>query len=213
MMPDQEPCAKCGAPHVRTGNPTCVGHKKNPVRPCLRYPLSGLKVCTMHGGATPNAKKHAAMVTEERRARSMLERLEQPEPIEHPVYELLKLAAETIEWQRILRERLDEIQTMGEYDQHGVERERAIVLLYERALVQTGKLLVDMAKLDLQSKALALQQGTAAKVMDGVVTALHRVGLGEHEPAIRAALADVFREMRGADDRLPLPTGRPGQAA
>lgn len=209
-----EPCPKCGLPHLTVhGNPACKAHRSgNPTAPCKNPPVNGTAVCRNHGGTTIQARRTATVRIEESRAREMLARLERPAPIEHPVYELLDLAAETREWQRIMRERMSELSTMSQTDEHGVDRERALVLLYERSLDKSAKLLVDMAKLDLQTRALALQQRTAQAVMDGVVKALHRAGLGDHEIEVRDELAQVLREMRG-DDRLPLATGRPGQAA
>lgn len=126
----------------------------------------------------------------------MLARLERPEPIAHPVFELLKITAETIEWQRILRERLDDVTSLETTDSLGAERERAVVALYERSLDRSGKLLTDLAKLDLRARALKLNEETAADLMSGVVEALRRAGLAEHEAEVRMHLAAVLRERR-----------------
>lgn len=183
-------CAKCGEEHTR-----CLAHQRGSGKPCRGQPLDGQDVCRVHGGRQPAALEKATVRIEELRARSILERLERPAPIEHPVLELLAVAGETREWQRILRERLDELGSLYVTDTFRVERERAVVVLYERALDRSGRLLVDLAKLDLQARALKLNQQTAAQVMQAVVEALKRTGLAEHEPAVRRELAAIFAEM------------------
>jgi len=52
-------CEKCGKVHVtRHGTPACSAHKAgSPQEPCKRPPMKGLRVCRVHGGATPNARK------------------------------------------------------------------------------------------------------------------------------------------------------------
>lgn len=155
----------------------------------------GVGRCKLHGGSTPHQVAGAVVVLEDRRARSILARLEQPEPIDHPVLELLKLAAEASEFQRILRERLNELHSLETTDTLGTERERAVVVLYERALDRNARLLTDMAKLGLQERALRVNEETAGRVMQALVEALRRAGLGQHEIAVRQHLKDVLAEM------------------
>jgi len=158
----------------------------------------GVGRCKLHGGMTPTQRAGAALVLEERRARSMIVRLGAPREIDHPVFELIKLASETVEWQSILRERLGDLGTLSTTDTLGVERERAIVVLYERALDRSAKILTEMAKLDLAAKAMKLNQAAAGDVVEAVVLALRRCGLGEHETRVRTELALVLDERRQA---------------
>ena len=173
----------------------CSAHNRAGER-CKRAAIIGGTVCKIHGGASPWAQTKATERLEERAARVILsERLEHPEPIEHPVYELLKLAAEMRAWQAILRERLDTLDELNLEDRQGVDRERALVNLYRSGLNDLGKLLVDMAKLDLKARAMTLQQETAAQVLQAVSEALRRTGLSQHEPTVKAELANVLRGM------------------
>lgn len=180
---------RCGA-RTRSGSPCAKPSGWGTSHP-------GVGRCKLHGGSTPTQVAGAVVVMEERRARSLLARLEQPEPIEHPVIELLKLAAEVTEVTRIFRERLNELPSLQTIDSLGTERERAVVLLYERALDRQAKLLTDMAKLDLADRALRINEATASRIMQGVVEALHRSGLGEHEGTFRRHFRDVLDEMGG----------------
>lgn len=153
----------------------------------------GAGKCKLHGGSTPNGTAAAARTLETTRARGILERLEAPEPIEHPVYELLKLAAETTAWQRILRERMAELQELTSSDRFDVDRERAVVRLYGESLDRSARLLVDMAKLDLAAKAQSIQAAQAQHIITAVATALHQAGLAEHEQTVRQHLATLLR--------------------
>ncbi len=195
-MSDEAPiCITCKQVHAAydgKGRP-CKGHIKG--KPCRRHCCKDQDVCPRHGGLTPQAKAGAMVRSEEREARKMLvKRLESPEPIQHPVYELLSLAAELREWQSLLRERVGELSELTQEDMMGVDRERALVTLYTRALDQNAKLLVDMAKLDLATRSLRLQQSAAQDVMEAVAMAIKRAGLAEHEDRIRAELAAALRE-------------------
>lgn len=192
-------CAVCGKVHereTRAGRtrPTCSGHRSDGA-PCANWPIKGGTVCAQrHGGSAPQVRRSALVRVEEARARGILERLEHPEPGPHPVVALLRLADEVVAWQSVLRDRLGELTTLATKDSFGAERERAVVLLYERALDRSAKLLTDLAKLDLQARALKLDEQTAAGVVRAVVEALRRVGLADREVEVRAALAEVLRE-------------------
>lgn len=155
---------------------------------------AGAGRCKLHAGSTPAGQAAGIRALEEAKARTILARLEQPAPIQHPVYELLELAAETRAWQHVLRERMAELPELNIEDRQGVDRERALVALYERSLDRSAKLLVDMAKLDLKAKALALQQDTARQLLDDMNEALHRAGLTEHQLTVRTHLQAIFRE-------------------
>lgn len=189
----------CGA-RTRTGS-TCT----RPAGWGTTHPGAGS--CKLHGGSTPNGRLSGAREAEAKRARTILERLETPEPIEHPVYELLKLAAETTAWQRILRERMSELTELTQNDRLDVDRERALVRLYGESLDRTAKLFVDMARLDLKARALALQQEQAAQVMQAVTEALRRAGLTEAEPTVRNHLRDILTTMSSRQAALDTADG------
>src|SRR5579875_2249447 len=97
--PPMNACGECGQVHQRTTSSgrlkaTCSGHLSDG-RPCPCWPVKGVTTCAQrHGAGAPQVKRVAIMRQEEARARSMLARLGQPEPIGHPVQALLGLAAE-----------------------------------------------------------------------------------------------------------------------
>src|SRR5688572_12445417 len=60
------PCERCGEPHARCSAHTRAG------RPCLQPPMSGQRVCRMHGGKSPGAIERAAERQAEEKAGKVL---------------------------------------------------------------------------------------------------------------------------------------------
>lgn len=221
---DFDLCEKCGKPHVRqlkNGElrATCVGHLARlkgddgkplpdaPWEPCMNWPLRGSPVCAQrHGGRTKQGRASAAAALEESHARELLaQRLQGAREIRHPVYALLDLAAEMTEWKEVLRERLDELSSLSTTDRLGVERERAVVLLYERSLERLGRLLVDLQKLNLEQRKLVIGQSDAKKVMNAVLVALQKTGLGQHEMSFRHELKLALHDAQVEGSPTPVP--------
>lgn len=158
----------------------------------------GVGRCRFHGGSTPNARRGAAVVILERDARAELERLGAPEPIRHPVVELLDLAAEVNAWKQILRRRVAVLEDLQTVDKLGAERERAVVVLYERALDRCERVLTSLAKLDLDSKRFRLERDMA-EVLYGAVDVALRVLPVEQAILVREALAAEVRRLGPPD--------------
>ncbi len=197
-MEPVEPCKKCGKVHTtKSGVRACNAHKRNH-EPCTNAPMHGGFLCRMHGGATKPRRDAAALRVENQRARTMLQRLGNPEPLEHPVYELLKLGAEMRAYVDFFRERIAELDQLYTTDDFGTEHERALVLLYERGTERLMHMLADLARLDLQTRSLALQKEAATDMMRAIVTAMARMGLAERTRELRSTLSTVLREMHGS---------------
>lgn len=135
----------------------------------------GVGRCKLHGGATSSHRAAAQANIIEREAVGMLARLGNPAPLAHPVEELLAVAAEARAWQAVLRERVAKLDEFSRLDQLGVDRERALVTLYGRALDRTARVLVELAKLDLDARIV--------RVHEAQVTLLRR--------ALEAVFADL----------------------
>lgn len=54
MTSEPMPCGTCGRPHAR-----CSSHRRDGM-PCGQPPMTGQRVCKMHGGKTPRAMEAAA---------------------------------------------------------------------------------------------------------------------------------------------------------
>jgi len=163
--------------------------------------MRGTTRCDLHGGKSPQAQLAVARRDEEARARSLLERLGEPEPLGHPVEELLAIAEEARAWLVVLRERVDELHQLETVDRVGVERERALVGLYERALDRTAKMLADLIRLDLDARLVRVSE-TQAAMLETVITHV----LTQPELALSRGQQDlaryhVSRELRALSAR------------
>ncbi len=113
---------------------------------CKRAALTGTNRCQFHGGKSPQVQAAIRRRTEEPHCRTLLERLGEPEPVGHPVEELLGIASEAKSWLGVLRERPSELRSFESHDRTGAEQEKAVVSLYERALDRTGRILHELAR-------------------------------------------------------------------
>ena len=167
---------------------------------CGRAAIVGGTVCTMHGGASPQVKARAerrlAEQGADREAVSLLARLGDPAPLRHPVEELLALGAEVREWQRVVRERMVELRDLARTDRVAALQESATVALYERSLDRCGKLLTDLAHLDLDARLVRLQEAEAQLVAQVLAAALTRARIPtEWRASINNALAAELRAL------------------
>jgi hypothetical protein len=90
-MTDQPmPCERCGEPHARCSAHTRAG------RPCLQPPMSGQRVCRMHGGKTPGAVERAAERLQEAEAGRVLAKVwdTTAAPVTDAVAEMQRLAGQ-----------------------------------------------------------------------------------------------------------------------
>jgi hypothetical protein len=152
----------------------------------------GVGSCKLHGGNTTTHRASAVIEIEEREARTLLQRLGEPVPIHNPVAALLAVAAETRAWQEILRERVDALHDLV-YDSYGrdddsdssiiVEREKAIVALYERSLDRTSRILASLVKLDLDARRVVLEESQTDLMFRALQAVLSGLPKQYQEPA------------------------------
>lgn len=164
-------------------------------RPCRNFPMDGATVCRKHGGGAPQVRLAAAARLEDARARSLLAKLERPEPINHPVIELLELGAEMKAWMSFMRGRAAELaeeDRLEHFDEKRAIHERAAVLLYERSIDRLAKLLVEFARLDLEARRQRLAENDAALVESSLRCALGAVGLDDRIPDVLRAFAQCL---------------------
>jgi len=167
---------------------------------CRRPAMRGTNRCDFHGGKSPQAQRAVVRRDEEAHALTILERLGRPEPLGHPIEELLALGAEVRAWQRILRERVSGLHQLSSWDRQGSEQERAVVTLYERSLDRTARLLTDLARLDLDTRLVRLAEADARILFDCLAEAIQAVGLSDEQ-------AERFRRELGAALQRYQPAG------
>ncbi len=123
---------------------------------CRRPAMTGTSRCDMHGSKAPQVQAAVRRREEERHVRTLLERLGEPTPLGHPVEALIAVASESRAWLSVLRERLAELPDFDTLDRTGAES--AVVALYERSLDRTGRMLHELARLDLDTRVAVLEE-------------------------------------------------------
>jgi hypothetical protein len=130
----------------------------------------------------------------------MLDRLGKPKPLGHPVEELLAIGAEVRAWLGITRERLAELSSLTSVDGSGVERERALVTVYERALDRAARVLTELARLGLEERLIRVEEVRARQLLAAVVDALDRAAVPVHyRESFRRELAAGLRALVTGD--------------
>lgn len=140
----------------------------------------GYGCCKKHGGSTPNHKTHALTEQLNHEVRRQLG-LDSWVPIDDPYTALADLAGEMVSLKNILREKVEDLDTLrssaGEYG----EQLDVIMQAYGNAWDRAEKILSNMARLDLIGKIAMLHaridEITAARIKDAVEHALKQVEL------------------------------------
>ncbi|MGH9046763.1 MAG: hypothetical protein ACRDVW_05550 [Acidimicrobiales bacterium] len=128
--------------------------------------------CKLHGGSTRNHRVSAARQATEAEARDLLERLGEPQPLGDPIEELLRVGAEVLAYQDVLRERLAELREFSKDDVALIDRERAVVKLYGEALDRSHRVLSDLARLGLDERLVRVREAQALAIVTAVVKVL-----------------------------------------
>lgn len=177
----------------------CSAKSKQSGQQCRRVATPGTTVCASHGSKAPQVRAKAAErlaeAAEQKEIRSVLERLGKPTPLGNPVDELLAIGAEARAWQVVVRERVADLSSLVTQDVLHVEREKALVGIYERSLDRTSRLLSDLVRLNLDARRLALDEQQTELVFRALSTALGVVPKQFHESARRALVAALRSEV------------------
>src|SRR5580692_7153568 len=100
--------------------------------------------CSNHAGSTPTGRLAAL---NERAERLLYQR--DAAPVTDPLSALQRLAGRAAAWEDIIGEKVNELHSLR-YSTEGGEQLRAEIAVMERAMDRLGKLLVDIAKLNIE---------------------------------------------------------------
>lgn len=182
----------------------CGAHRSNG-EPCKRPPMRGGKVCSSHGGQAPAVKAAAQRRLAEAEATRAVARMTDARgPLSLPdVYrELLSTAGAAVAWQSVLRERVEDLSDYSSTSGMGAEQVRADVVLFERAMDRTAKVLELVARLDLDTRLSNISNRDAE-----ILTSVARQAMisAELSPAqtetFNAAMADGLRRVSESGER------------
>lgn len=135
--------------------------------------------CKWHGGCSESGRQSAEVARIEHDARQMLERLGEPVPVTDPVGAAFDGLAEASAWLDILREALAELRSLSTFDNFGVDRERAVAVLYERALDRRQRFATEISRLGLEERRVVIQESQATFVTAALIRVLGQLGLDE----------------------------------
>lgn len=156
--------------------------------------------CRKHLGNAPTVAKAAERERLNHEAAAALAALDVP-PVHDPLTELQRLAGQVIAWKNAMAEKVNELADLRyEGDLHG-EQLRAEVALWERAMDRCERVLVAMAKLNLDERLVRISEEQARIVTGVILGAFADIGLPqEMSDAIRPAIA---RRLRLAGEGSP----------
>ena len=185
-------CIRCEKVHEQ-----CRAHARTGL-PCGRKPSPYMEVCTMHGGASPQALRAAAR----RQANAIAVQTydadheailaaEGLEPIGDPLIELGKLAAASKHLMDALGSRVNALDALRFTDAKGTEQLASEVSLYERAMDRTARLLQLLVAAGFEERRVKVDEQTAAQFTAVLNAVLSRLDLA---PEVRATVPGIVVE-------------------
>lgn len=185
-MADRE-SARCGA-NRRGGEGTCkraagagTDHK-------------GWGRCSWHGGSSPSGSQSAAGQRIESEARRRLYRHD-AHPVDNPLEALQLLAGRALALEAEIGEIVNGLAEAIRYEgEHSGEQLRAEVAVLERAMDRCGKILVDIAKLNIEERLARVTEKQAQMAMDALSSAMGEMGMSPEQQ--REARSRVARHLR-----------------
>ena len=175
----------------------CTAKSKQSGEQCKRNAAPYQEKCAMHGAKTPNAKAAA----EQRRAHDeaekwLLEHVKDARPMATigEVYdELLEVAGTARAWRKVMQQRVSELTSTG-YEGHTGEQVKADVVLLERALDRSAKVMDLIARLNIDQRKATLDEQTGAAVAEVIRRILDQLQLTDAQAALVGEV--VPRELR-----------------
>lgn len=162
----------CGAKTRQEGaNPTCS------LSAGWGTDHPGVGHCRLHGGNTPAQKIRAEKIRVDRDANAALAKLHVA-PIEDPVTSLLQLGGQVVAWQEATADLVNKLGDQVRYEGvAGGEQLRAEVGLWERSMDRAIQVLGLIAKLNLEERAVALDERQAEQVIATIEAVLTFLGI------------------------------------
>jgi hypothetical protein len=179
----------------------CKAHKKTG-EACGNWALRGADVCRYHGGKAPQVKAAIARNLMQGELRSLLQKHGRDIPITDPLTALQEHAGKVRAWMDFLEDRIGALRHSSQWD---TEQVRGEVQLFTDAQSQVRQTLVDMGKLKIDERLIAIEEGKVAMLWEALKAGLAAGGVTGPGPtqAAFAAAAGKLRVIAGgkADDQ------------
>jgi len=179
----------------------CSGHRTDGEK-CQAYAINGGKVCAAHGGRAPQMKATAALNVAERKAEGLLAGITDFEPVTDPLTELQRVAGRAVRLVEVLEPVVAELKRIRYESQ--AEQVDGRMVVYERALDRAGKILADMARLNIEERLARVGEAQARQINHVIRGVAAEIGLAVTEEAVRQAVARHIR-MVATGERRPAP--------
>jgi hypothetical protein len=174
----------------------CIG-KRRDGSSCQAYAIIGGVVCRSHGGLLPRIRASARQNMISTQAERLLYRHD-ASPCTDALDALQRLAGRALALEETIGHLVNDL-TSIRYEgagEAGAEQLRAEVVVMERAMDRCGRLLVDLAKLNIEERLVKISEGQADLIEKALKAALAEMGLDLDEQD-RAARS-VARHLRAA---------------
>lgn len=181
----------CGA-KLRQGEGTC---KHEAGWGCPDHP--GVGVCRLHGGNTKSHKKKAAQEIVQAEVIGILHR-ETITPMTDPLYQLQMLAAEAVRIKDIFADKVEELEQWDFRNREGTEDVRAVVAGLERGIDRAHRIVLSMARLDLDARLVKISEAQADLIQYVIERMLNAKELGLTKPRKELARGIIAREIVSA---------------
>jgi hypothetical protein len=173
----------------------CIG-KRRDGSACGAYAIRGGTVCRAHGGQLPRVRAKAEANLLEKRAAAEIAALD-VDPVGDPLHQLSVLAAQVLAWRDSMAGQVNNLTSLR-YESFGEgssgEQLRAEVALWERALDRCERVLVAMARLNIDERLAKISEQQAVLIEQALKAGLADLGL-DLETQDRAAKS-VARHLR-----------------
>lgn len=183
---------KCGAKtRQETSNATCL-------RPAgWGTDHVGTGRCKLHGGNTKNQRTAAGRQLADDEARAMLAKLD-VKPVDDPLTALSELAGQILAWQKATAALVNKIGEDIRYEgTTGAEQLRAEVGMYERAMDRAGKVLADIARLDIDARLTRIEEAKAQILIAAVQAGLTAINATPDQAAtVKRVMARHLRAVQ-----------------
>jgi len=145
--------------------------------------------CSNHGGSTPSGRIHALNQQAER-----LLYKHDAAPVADPLEALQRLAGRALALEETIGELVNNLRSVRYETETGGEQLRSEVAVLERAMDRCGRLLVDIAKLNIEERLARVTEQQAQMTMEALSAALGEIGISAEQQ--REARVRVARHLR-----------------
>ncbi|WP_250283143.1 hypothetical protein [Frankia sp. CiP1_Cm_nod2] len=179
---------------------TCSGRRRpdRAGQPCRNPAVRGATVCAKHGGAARQVRARAAVRLADAEVRALLAEYT-PEPVENPLEALKEIAGRILAWSKIAEQRVAELDSLETFSEATGEQVRAAVVVFERALDAARRVLVDMARLKIDERIVAVNERVAAAFVDVFREVMNHPDLAlteEQRRTMPGVVRDILRAQR-----------------